>query len=68
MIIAIAVVLTVPGTLTSVTSAMLHKPSSIPVIADAMNLFLALRCSMLLTPSYHEMEFEEGSRNRQADN
>ncbi len=29
---------------------------------------LALRCSMLLTPSYHEMEFGAGSRNRQADN
>ena len=34
----------------------------------AVLILLALRCSMLLTPSYHEMEFGEGSRNRQADN
>ncbi len=37
-VLAIAVVLTVPGILTPVTGAMLHELSSIPVIANSMRL------------------------------
>lgn len=37
-VLAVAVVLTVPGTLTPVTGAMLHELSSIPVIVNSMRL------------------------------
>jgi Zn2+/Cd2+-exporting ATPase len=37
-VLAIAVILTVPGILTPVTGAMLHELSSIPVIANSMRL------------------------------
>jgi len=37
-VLAIAVVLTVPGILTPVTGAMLHELSSIPVIVNSMRL------------------------------
>jgi len=37
-VLAVAVVLTVPGILTPVTGAMLHELSSIPVIANSMRL------------------------------
>jgi len=37
-VLAIAVVLTVPGILTPVTGTMLHELSSIPVIANSMGI------------------------------